>query len=61
MGNPGVPITRSGTGMGAHLYLSVGMGFLMGIFFLCGHGYRFVVPSGYIPVAIFTPTMCVFL
>lgn len=52
MGNPRVPVTRSGTGMGTNLYPSAGMGFLTGVFFLRGHGFGLVVPSGYIPVAI---------
>jgi hypothetical protein len=52
MGNPWVPVTRSGMGMGVHLYLSVGMGFWTGINFLRGHGYESIVPSRYVPVAI---------
>jgi hypothetical protein len=51
-GNPWVPVTRSGTGMGTNLYPSAGTGFLMGVFFLRGHGYGLVVPNGYVPVAI---------
>jgi hypothetical protein len=51
-GNPRVPVTRSGTGMGINLYPSAGMGFLTGVFFLRGHGYGLVLPSGYVPVAI---------
>jgi hypothetical protein len=39
-------------GMGAHLYPVAGVDVLTGINFLCGHGYRLVVPSGYVPVAI---------
>ena len=52
-GNPWVPVTRSGTGMGVYLYPSAGMGFLTGMFSLRGHGYGLVIPSGYVPVAIF--------
>ena len=51
-GNPRVPVTRAGTGMGTNMYPSAGMGFLAGVFFLRGHGYGLVVPSGYVPVAI---------
>jgi hypothetical protein len=53
-GNPRVPVTRSGTGMDTNLYPSAGMGFLTDVFFLRGHGYGLVVPSGYVPVAILT-------
>jgi hypothetical protein len=48
MGSPRVPGTHTGT----NLYPPAGMGFLPGTFHFCGYGFGFVVPSGYVPVAI---------
>jgi hypothetical protein len=31
-----------------------GMGFLVGIYLIRGHGYEIIVPIGYVPVAIST-------
>jgi len=38
MGNPWVPETRMGMGMGTELYPCMGMGFLMGTIYPNGHG-----------------------
>jgi hypothetical protein len=32
------------------------MDFLVGIFYINGHGFRMAKPNGFVPFAIFTPT-----
>lgn len=54
MGNPRVPTTRAGTGLGNNMYLTTGMGFLADVFYLDGHVYGQVIPSGRMPIAIST-------
>ena len=46
--------THAGAGMGKNLYPHAGMGFLTGRVIVGGCGYGMAVPSGYVPVAIFT-------
>jgi hypothetical protein len=48
--NPRVPVTRSGTGMGAYFYPSAGMGFFTGIIFFVGTGMGLLYPTGTYPL-----------
>lgn len=53
-GNPRVPTTRAGTGLGNNMYLTTGMSFLADVFYPDGHGYGQAIPSGRMPIAIST-------
>jgi hypothetical protein len=59
IGNPRVPITRSGMGMGVYLYPSTGIGFLTGMFFFMGTGMGSLYPVGtyLLPSLSITPLM----
>jgi hypothetical protein len=50
MGNP------RGYGFGQNFITVMGMGFLAGVFFLRGHGFGQVIPSGFLPIAISSAT-----
>jgi hypothetical protein len=57
-GSPRVPATRAGTGLGNNLYPTPGTGFLAGIFYPNGHGFGSAIPSGHVPVAISSWSIC---
>jgi hypothetical protein len=51
----GSPVTRTGMGLGKNLDPSRVVGFLTGEIFSHGHGFGMAKPSGFVPVAIYTP------
>jgi hypothetical protein len=52
MGNPLGTRNPHGHGFGQNFIPVMGMGFLAGVFFLCGYGFGQVTPSGFLPIAI---------
>jgi hypothetical protein len=54
MGNPLGTRNPHGYGFGQNFIPVMGMGFLAGVFFLCGYGFGQVIPSGFLPIAIST-------
>jgi hypothetical protein len=55
MGNPLGTRNPHGYGFGQNFIPVMGKDFLAGVFFLRGYGFRQVIPSGFLPVAI---SMC---
>jgi hypothetical protein len=54
MGNPLGTRNPHGYGLGQSFIPVMGMGFLAGVFFLCGYGFGQVIPSEFLPIAIST-------
>ena len=54
MGNPLGTRNPHGYGFGQNFIPVMGMGFLAGVFFLRGYGFRQIIPSGFLPIAIST-------
>jgi hypothetical protein len=52
MGNSLGTRNPHGYGFGQNFIPIMGMGFLAGVFFLCGYGFGQVIPSGFLPIAI---------
>jgi hypothetical protein len=52
MGNPLVTRNLHGYGLGQNFIPVMGMGFLAGVFFLHGYGFKQVIPNGFLPIAI---------
>jgi hypothetical protein len=49
-----VPETRMGMSLGKNFIPVMGMEFLASVFFLRGYGFGQVIPSGFLPIAIFS-------
>jgi hypothetical protein len=55
MGNPLGTRNPHGHGFGQIFIPVMGMGFLVGVFFLREYGFGQVIPSGFVPIAISRP------
>jgi hypothetical protein len=53
MGNPLGTRNPHGYGFGKNFIPIMGMGFLAGVIFLCPYGFGQVIPSGFLPIAIY--------
>jgi hypothetical protein len=57
-GNLRVLVTHMGTSMDMILYSIVGISFLAGMRFICGHEYVTAIPITYVPIDISSPAPC---
>jgi hypothetical protein len=57
MGNPLGTRNPHGYEFGQNFIPVMGMSFLAGVFFLRGYGFGQVIPSGFLPIAISSPTL----